>query len=199
MVYTETICKELEEIINSESNPGFERFNDLTGVSPLIKIYLTKNYTPERALKYLYKNTSLQSYYGINFTMLENGRYPKTFTWKELLQSHINHEIIVYTRGFQYDLNKILNRIHIIDGLMKAYDVIDEVVKTIKQSASTQSANIALQKLLSIDEAQAKAILDLKLSRLSKLDINKLKDEYIDKYNKYIEKQIGNNFAKRTS
>lgn len=177
MVYTETICKELEEIINSDSNPGFERFNDLTGVSPLIKIYLTKNYTPERALKYLYKNTSLQSYYGINFTMLENGRYPKTFTWKELLQSHINHEIIVYTRGFQYDLNKILNRIHIIDGLMKAYDVIDEVVKTIKQSASTQSANIALQKLLSIDEAQAKAILDLKLSRLSKLDINKLKDE----------------------
>lgn len=180
MVYTETICKELENIINSEENPGFERFNDLTGVNPLIKIYLSKNYTPEKALKYLYKNTSLQSYYGINFTILEDGRYPKTVTWKELLQYHINHELIVYRRGFEFDLRKIKNRIHIIDGLMKAYDQIDEVVRTIKQSASTQSANIALQNLLSIDEAQAKAILDLKLSRLSKLDINKLKNELED-------------------
>ena len=177
MVYTETICKELEGIINGDENPGFERFNDLTGISPLIKIYLSKNYSPEKALKFLYKNTSLQSYYGINFTILEDGRYPKTFTWKELLQSHISHEKIVYIRGFEYDLKKIKARLHIIEGLIKAYDMIDEVVQTIKSSSSSAAASLALQELLSIDDAQAKAILDLKLSRLSKLDINKLFDE----------------------
>ena len=177
MIYTETICKELEEIINGDNNPGIERFNDLTGKSPLIKIYLSKGVKPDKILRFLYKNTSLQSYYSINFTMLENGRFPKTFTWKELLQSHIDHEIQVYIRGFNYDLLKIKKRLHIIDGLMRAYDCIDEVVNTIKSSSSTQTANIALQNLLGIDNEQAKAILDLKLSRLSKLDINKLKEE----------------------
>lgn len=74
MVYTETICKQLEEIVNGEDNPGIERFNDLTGEKPLIKIYLGKKSNPDRIIKYLYKNTSLQSHYGVNFTVLENGR-----------------------------------------------------------------------------------------------------------------------------
>ena len=177
MVYTETICKELEEIIEGDKNPGIDRFNDLTGERPNIKIYLARNANPDRVLKELYKNTSLQSYYSINFTMLENGRFPKVFTWKELLQAHIDHEKEVYRRGFEFDLKKIQNRLHIIEGLLKAYDVIDEVIQTIKTAADTKSANIALQKLLQIDEVQAKAILDLKLSKLSKLDIGKLKSE----------------------
>ena len=75
-VYTNTICGELEDIINSEENPGVDRFNDLTGKTPLIKIYLTKRANPNKVLKYLYKNTSLQSHYSINFTMLDNGRFP---------------------------------------------------------------------------------------------------------------------------
>lgn len=177
MVYTETICKELEEIIAGDKNPGIDRFNDLTGEKPNIKIYLARNANPDRVLKELYKNTSLQSYYSVNFTMLENGRFPRVFTWKELLQAHINHEKEVYRRGFEFDLKKIQNRLHIIEGLLKAYDMIDEVIQTIKTAADTKSANIALQKLLQIDEAQAKAILDLKLSKLSKLDIGKLKSE----------------------
>lgn len=177
MVYTETICKELEEIIGSDKNPGIDRFNDLTGATPNIKIYLARNANPDRVLKELYKNTSLQSYYSINFTMLENGRFPKVFSWKELLQAHIVHEKEVYRRGFEFDLKKIQNRLHIIEGLLKAYDVIDEVIQTIKTAADTKSANIALQKLLQIDETQAKAILDLKLSKLSKLDIGKLISE----------------------
>lgn len=177
MVYTETICKQLEEIVNGDDNPGIERFNDLTGSTPNIKIYLTKTANPDKILRYLYKNTSLQSYYGVNFTMLENGRFPKVFTWKEVLQSHLNHEIIIYTNAYKYDLKKIENRIHIINGLFKAYDAIDEVIKTIKKSKDTKTANEALCILLNIDEIQAKAILDLKLSRLSRLDINKLRDE----------------------
>lgn len=177
MLYTDTICKELEDIINGESNPGIERFNDLTGEKPLIKIYLNKYSNPDRVLKFLFKNTSLQSFYGVNFTMLEDGKFPKVFTWKEILSSYINHEIIVYTKAFEYDLKKIKARISIIDGLLKAYDVIDEVIHTIKTSASSAAANIALCSLLDINEVQAKAILDLKLSRLSKLDINKLCEE----------------------
>ena len=177
MVYTETICKELEEIIEGDKNPGIDRFNDLTGEKPNIKIYLARNANPDRVLKELYKNTSLQSYYSINFTMLENGRFPRVFSWKELLQAHIDHEKEVYRRGFEFDLKKIQNRLHIIEGLLKAYDVIDEVIQTIKTAADTKSANIALQKLLQIDETQAKAILDLKLSKLSKLDIGKLVSE----------------------
>lgn len=178
MVYTETLCRQLEEIIgDEENNPGIERFNDLTGKTPLIKIYLNKKASPDKVIQYLYKNTSFQTHFGINFTMLDQGRYPKVFGWREALQAHIDHELEVYTRGFQYDLKKIKSRIHIIDGLIAAYDMIDEVVATIKSSQSSNAANLALQQLLSIDSDQAKAILDLKLSKLSKLDITKLRNE----------------------
>ena len=178
MTYTETICNELEELINSENNPGIERFNDLTGETPLIKIYLTKNANPDKVLKYLYKNTSLQSHYGINFTMLENGRYPRVFTWKEILQAHLEHERKVYINGYSFDLRKIKARLHIIDGLLKAINMIDEVVKIIKEAADIKNASIGLQRLLNITEYQAKAILDIKLSRLAHLEVTKLQNEY---------------------
>lgn len=185
-VYTNTICGQLEEIINGEENPGIERFNDLTGAKPLIKIYLAKKANPDKVLKYLFKNTSLQHHYGINFTMLDKGRYPKVFGWKEMLQAHIDHERVVYLRAFSYDLHKIKQRLHIIDGLLKAISMIDEVVKTIRQAADTKNAAIGLQRLLLIDEAQAKAILDIKLARLAHLEVNKLNKE---KDNLNIEKE----------
>ena len=177
MVYTNTICEELESIVNGEENPGIDRFNDLTGEKPLIKIYLSKNANPDKVLRYLFKNTSLQSYYGINFTILENGRYPKVFNWKQLLQAHLDHERTVYIRGFNFDLKKINTRLHIIEGLLRAISIIDEVIQTIKQSQDSKSANRALQSLLNIDENQAKAILDIKLSKLAHLEITKLENE----------------------
>lgn len=176
-VYTNTICAELEEIIESEDNPGVERFNDLTGSSPLIKIYLTKKANPDKVLKHLYKNTSLQYYYSINFTMLDHGRYPKVFTWKEMLEAHIHHEADVYRNGFQFDLRKINNRIHIIDGLLICLASIEEVVQTIKASASTAAASTALQEKFLLDADQAKAVLDMKLSRLAHLEVKKLENE----------------------
>lgn len=177
MVYTNTICEELESIVNGEENPGIDRFNDLTGEKPLIKIYLSKNANPDKVLRYLFKNTSLQSYYGVNFTILENGRYPKVFNWKQLLQAHLDHERTVYIRGFNFDLKKINTRLHIIEGLLRAISIIDEVIQTIKQSQDSRSANRALQSLLNIDENQAKAILDIKLSKLAHLEIAKLENE----------------------
>lgn len=178
-VYTNTICGQLEEIINGDNNPGIERFNDLTGRTPLIKIYLSKKANPDRVLKYLFKETSLQYYYGINFTMLDHGRYPKVFTWKEMLQAHISHEREVYRRSFEFDLRKIEDRIHIIDGLLICLARIDEVVATIKASASTVAASVALQKQFLLDEVQAHAVLEMKLSRLAHLEVKKLEDERI--------------------
>ena len=193
-VYTNTICGQLEEIVNGEENPGIERFNDLTGTTPLIKIYLSKKANPDKVLRFLFKNTSLQHHYGINFTMLDNGRYPKVFTWKNMLQAHIDHERIVYRKGFEYDLNKIKNRIHIIDGLLICLASIEEVVKTIRNSISTTAASIALQKNFLLDEAQAKAVLDMKLSRLAHLEVQKLEKEKEDLQNKAadIEKILNN-------
>ena len=178
MVYTETICSELEEILNDElNNPGIERFNDLTGTTPLIKIYLTKKANPDRVLKYLYKNTSLQYYYGINMTMLEDGRFPKVFGWKAALQAHIDHEKLVYRRGFEYDLAKIEKRIHILDGLLIAVANIEEVVQVIKSSSSSTAASKILQERFILDTEQAKAILDMKLARLANLEVKKLENE----------------------
>lgn len=176
-VYTNTICGQLEEILNGDENPGIDRFNDLTGSTPLIKIYLDKKANPDKVLRYLFKNTSLQYHYGINFTMLDDGRFPKVFTWKEILQAHINHERVVYRRAFEYDLNKINKRLHIIDGLLICMANIDEVVQTIRSSSSTQTAATALQTKFLLDAEQAKAVLDMKLSRLAHLEVQKLQNE----------------------
>ena len=179
-VYTNTICKQLEELIESEENPGIERFNDLTGATPLIKIYLAKKANPDKVLKYLYKNTSLQYYYGINLTMLDGGKYPKVFTWREALQAHIDHEKVVYRRGFEHDLNKMKFRVHIIEGLLICIARIEEVIQTIKSSSSTAEASARLQKEYLLDADQAKAVLDLKLSRLAHLEVTKLNGEKND-------------------
>lgn len=179
-VYTNTICGQLEEIVNGEDNPGIERFNDLTGSTPLIKIYLAKKANPDKVLKYLYKNTFLQYHYGINFTMLDNGRFPRVFTWKEMLQSHIDHERLVYKRAFEFDLSKIKSRIHIIDGLLICMARIEEVIQTIRNSTSSATASIALQQNFLLDTAQAKAVLDMKLSRLAHLEVKKLENEHAE-------------------
>lgn len=179
-VYTNTICGELEKILESDDNLGIDRFNDLTGSTPLIKIYLKRSANPDKILKYLYKNTSLQSYYGINMTMLENGRFPRVFTWKEALQAHIDHEVVVYTQGFLFDLQKIKDRLHIIEGLLKAISIIDEVIALIKGAADTKNASRGLQQTFGFTEIQAKAILDIKLARLAHLEISKLEKEKND-------------------
>lgn len=176
-VYTETISRQIQELLEKEPDCGIDNVNDASNKTPDYEITLSKKANPNKVLKLLFKETSLQNYFTINMVVLVNGKKPAVLGLKQLLQAHLDHEKEVYTRGFQYDLKKISSRLHIIDGLIKAYDMIDEVVQTIKSSSTTSSASLALQKLLEIDEVQAKAILDLKLSRLSKLDITKLKNE----------------------
>lgn len=179
-VYTSTIREELNSIIESEDNPGIERYNDLTGEKVLLKIYLMKRANPTKTLKYLYKNTSLQSHYGINMTMLRDGRYPQIFGWKAALEEHLKHEKLVYRAGFLYDLHEIEARIHILEGLLICLASIDEVVKTIKNSSTTQAARVALTQNFLLDDVQAKAVLDLKLARLAHLEVEKIQKEKTD-------------------
>lgn len=177
-VYTNTICKQLENILESEDNPGVERFNDLTGETPNIKIYLKRGANENKVLQYLYKNTHLQYWYGVNFTMLGNsGRYPKVFTWKEMLQAHIDHEKEVYRRGFEFDLTKIKDRIHIIDGILIVIANLEEVIEIIKNASTTVDASNKLQQKFLLDSEQAKAVLNIKLSQLARLEVKKYEDE----------------------
>lgn len=176
-VYTNTICNELASLMDEDENCGIKDFCDYTKQKPDLRIYLSKNATPEKVLKRFYKETSLLSYFSINMTVLDRGIYPVVMGQKQLFLAHLAHEKEVYTRGFNFDLKKICDRLHIIDGLIRAISMIDEVVKTIKQSSDAKSASVALQRLLGISEIQAKAILDLKLSRLTHMDISKLENE----------------------
>ena len=179
-VYTNTICKELSALIESDPKCGIKNFLDVTGTSVNLHINLTKNANPSSVIKLLYKKTSLQSHYSVNMIMLDKGETPKVFGWKAALQAHIDHEKEVYRNAFIYDVEKINNRLHILEGLLKAISQIDEVIKIIKSSADAANASRGLQIYLGITEAQAKAILEIKLSRLAHLEISKLEKEQKD-------------------
>jgi DNA gyrase subunit A len=97
-----------------------------------------------------------------------------------MLQAHIDHEKEVYRRGFEFDLKKITDRLHIIEGLLICLANIDEVVHTIKTSKSAVTAAAALKERFLLDDAQTKAILDMKLSRLAHLEVEKLNNEKTD-------------------
>lgn len=176
-VYTETISAQIQKLLEKEPNCGIDNVNDASHKKPDYEIYLTKNASPEKVLKLLYKETSLENFSGINMTVLVDGKKPAVLGLRELFQAHLDHEKTVYINGFQFDRRKILARLPILKALIKAISMIDEVVKTIKQASDTKNASIGLQRLLGVDEAQAKAILDLKLSRLTHLDVSKLTSE----------------------
>lgn len=176
-LYTNTICGELESILENENNKLIERFNDLTGKEPLIKIYLKKGANPKKALDFLYKNTSLESYFSINLTMLDNGRFPRVFGWREALQNYITHIRTCKRRELQFDLDKALARENILNGLLLASASIDEVVSIIRASDSPEQASTKLIARFNFNEEQTKAILAMKLSSLTKIDAIKLNDE----------------------
>lgn len=176
-LYTNTICGELEGILEDENNKLIERFNDLTGKEPLIKIYLKKGANPKKALDFLYKNTSLESYFSINLTMLDNGRFPRVFGWREALQNYITHIRTCKRRELQFDLDKALARENILKALLIACANIDEVVSIIRASDSPAQASTKLIARFNFNEEQTKAILAMKLSSLTKIDAIKLNDE----------------------
>lgn len=175
--FTNTICNELATLMEENPNCGIKNFVDYTGIKPDLRIYLDKKANPDKTLKLLYKETSLQTHYSVNMVMLDKGITPRTFGWKEALQAHIDHEKEVYRKGYEFDLKKIEDRLHIIEGLLKVIEDIDNVVRLIKTSESTSVARQRLMSEYALDEVQTKAILEMKLSRLAHLEVEKLKSE----------------------
>lgn len=171
-VYTNTICNEIEKLVQKNENLGIARLNDLTGEKVCIKIYLSRATSPQDMIDYLYQNTSLRSSYGINMTMLQEGHFPKIYTWKEALSEHLAHEKQVYIKCYKHQLQELQYKLKIVLGIIAAIQKIDSVIQTIKNSKSNSEANKALRSLLNIDQEQAKAILDMKLARLTKLEID---------------------------
>lgn len=177
-VYTSTITDELREILNTNEEYGIEEINDGSGDDVDYVITLSKAANPSVMLKKLYKDTSLESHFTINMTMLEEGRYPRVFGWKEALQSYIIHINECKRRELKFDMDALIHRNHILDGLKIALANIDDVVALIRNSESAATAKQALMTTYGLDEEQAKAILDMKLQRLANLEAIKINKEF---------------------
>ena len=176
-VFTNTVIDQLAALVNENENYGIDRVVDHTKKEADIRIYLSKGINPKKMIEKLYKDTSLEYWYSVNMVLLDQGRFPKIFGWKEACQAYIEHIHICKRREIQFDLDKALARKNIVDGLIKAYSIIDEVIALIKSSSNPQEASRRLIETYEFNEEQAKAILAMKLSSLTKLDIVKLNEE----------------------
>jgi len=144
-----------------------------------IVIELRRDANPNVILNNLYKHTQLQSTFGINIIALVKGQ-PKILNLKEVLEVYLNHQIEVLTRRTTFDLEKAEARAHILEGLLIALGNIDLVIQLIKKSKTTEEATNSLMNVFKLTEIQAKAILDMKLQRLTGLEVDKLKTELME-------------------
>jgi DNA gyrase subunit A len=141
-----------------------------------IVIELKRDAVPQIVLNLLYKHTQMQSTFGTILLALVDGQ-PKIMSLREILRHFIAHRLQVIVRRSEYDLAKALDREHILEGLKIAVDNIDEVIKIIRGSEDTETASATLQETFELSERQAKAILDMRLARLTGLEIDKLEGE----------------------
>ncbi len=171
----------IEKIAELAKEKRIEGITDLRDESNRngIKIVmeLRKDVNAEVTLNNLYKFTPLQTSFGINMLALVNNQ-PKILNLKEMVQYYVEHQIEVLTRKSQFDLNKAEARAHILEGLLKALDQIDEVIEVIK--TAYDDAEEKLIERFELSEAQAKAILEMRLRRLSGLEREKLDQELSD-------------------
>lgn len=176
-VFTNTIIDQLAELTTDNPSYGIERVVDHTKKEADIRIYLSKGVNPKKMIEKLYKDTFLENYFSVNMVLLDKGRSPKIFGWREACLAYITHIRACKRREVQFDLDKALARKNIVDGLIKAYSIIDEVVALIRASSNPAEAASKLISQFDFNEEQAKAILAMKLSSLTKLDIIKLNEE----------------------
>jgi DNA gyrase subunit A len=143
-----------------------------------IVIEIKKDANAQVVLNTLYKKTKLQNSDGmILLALVENGTEPKTLNLRDILYYYLEHQKEVITRRTRFDLNKTEERAHIIAGLVLALANVDEVIKIIKASADKNAAIEGLTSAFELDEKQANAILEMRLQRLTSLEVEKLKDE----------------------
>ena len=171
----------IEKIANLAREKAIEGISDIRDESDRegmrIVIELKKDVHPQVILNYLYKHTSLQETFGANMLALVNGQ-PRVLPLRDMVYYYLEHQKDVVTRRTRFELNKAQARAHILEGLLKALDHIDEIVSIIRSSKDTATAKTALMERFLFSEKQAQAILDMRLARLTGLERDRLQAEY---------------------
>lgn len=171
------LVKKMDEFRLDRKIEGIAEVRDETDRTGLrIVVELKKDADPEGVLHYLYKHTDLQVTYNFNMVAIHN-RHPKTMGLRELLDAYIAHRKEVVTRRTQFDLDKAQARQHIVEGLIKALSILDEVIAAIRASKDKRDAKDNLMAKFAFTEPQAEAIVSLQLYRLTNTDITALRAE----------------------
>ncbi len=149
--------------------------SDRAGMRMVIE--LTRNVDPKDVLKELFKQTPLQQTFGMQTLALVDGE-PRTLSLKRMLHLFVQHRQEIIRRRSEYDLRRARDRAHILEGLLRALDILDQVIDTIRRSQSAETARNNLVSNFKFTEIQAQAILDMQLRRLAALERRKLQEEY---------------------
>ena len=172
------LVKSIAELVKDKEITGITDLRDESDRKGMrIVIELHKDAIPDVVLENLMKRTQMEITYGIINLALVNNK-PTLLGLKQLIQHYIAHRRSVVTRRVKFELNEAEKRFHILDGLIKALNMLDQTIELIRASKTGAEANEGLQNLLSIDQVQAQAILDMRLQRLTGLEIDTIRDEY---------------------
>lgn len=185
MVNKREMIEKIAELVETKKVDGISYINDETtmkGVRVVIK--LKKDANSNVVLNMLYKYSPLQSSFSINNVALVNGR-PRTLNLKDLIRYFVEHRHEVVVRRTKFDLEKAEKRAHILEGLLKALDIIDEIINTIRASKTAEEAKNALVGNFGFSEVQASAIVEMRLRQLTGLEREKLQSEF-DELMKFI-------------
>lgn len=185
MVNKADMLARISEMVRDKKIEGISDIRELTSREGIrIEFIIKKDANASVVLNTLYKYTALQSSFSINNVALVNGR-PRTLTLKDMLTTFVDfrHEVVV--RRTRFELDKAQKRAHILEGLLKAIDVIDEIIAIIKASSSVDAAKMTLSERFGFDDIQASAIVEMRLRQLTGLEKEKLQNEY-DELEKFI-------------
>ena len=185
MVNKADMLARISEMVRDKKIEGISDIRELTSREGIrIEFIIKKDANASVVLNTLYKYTALQSSFSINNVALVNGR-PRTLTLKDMLSTFVDfrHEVVV--RRTRFELDKAQKRAHILEGLLKAIDVIDEIIAIIKASSSVDAAKMTLSERFGFDDIQASAIVEMRLRQLTGLEKEKLQNEY-DELEKFI-------------
>ena len=185
MVNKREMIEKIAELVESKKIEGISYINDETTMKGVrIVIKLKKDANSNVVLNTLFKYTPLQSSFSVNNVALVNGR-PRTLNLKDLIKYFVKHRHEVILRRTKFDLDKAQKRAHILEGLLKALDVIDQIINIIRASKSVDEAKSQLMETFGFSEAQATAIVEMRLRQLTGLEREKLQSEY-DELMKFI-------------
>ena len=178
MVNKARLIEKMAELVRDKRIDGITAITDESNREGMrINIELRRDANANVVLNQLYKHTQLQDTFGVIMLALVNNE-PKTLNLKEMLMYYIRHQEDVVTRRTKYELNKAEERAHILQGLLIALDNIDEVIRIIRGSENTQAAKAGLIERFALSDAQAQAIVDMRLRTLTGLEREKLEAEY---------------------